>query len=81
MAPRVGHMNAMHRVFGYLRIGPKGKILIDISQPSLRKKVDVSVNHDWIEFYPDAIEDIPSDKLQPRGELYTLTCFVDADHA
>src|SRR5689334_18129099 len=81
MAPREGHMNAMHRVFGYLRICPKGKILIDIGHPSIRKQVDVTVNHDWIEFYPDAVEEIPGDKPQPRGGLCTLTCFVDADHA
>ena len=73
-------MQAMHRVFGYLRIRPKGKILIDTSHPSIRKTVDVTVNHEWIEFYPDAVENIPSDKPKPRGELCTLTCFVDADH-
>ena len=55
--------------------------MIGIKHPSIRKKVDVTANHDWIEFYPDAVEDIPSDKPQPRGELCTLTCFVDADHA
>lgn len=37
MAPREGHMNAMHIVFGHLRIRPKGKILINISHPSIRK--------------------------------------------
>ena len=81
MAPREGHMLAMHRVFGYLRQRPKGKILIDISHPHVRKKIDTSINHDWIGFYPDAVEDIPSDKPKPKGGLCTLTCFVDADHA
>ena len=31
--------------------------------------------------YPDAVEDIPPDKPCPRGNLCTLTCYVDADHA
>jgi hypothetical protein len=31
MAPREGHVKAMHRVFGYLRNVPKGKIVIDVS--------------------------------------------------
>ena len=33
------------------------------------------------EFYPDAVEDIPSDKLEGRGKLCSITCYVDADHA
>ena len=81
MAPREGHMLAMYRIFGYLRHRPKGKIMIDISQPDVREQVDVTKSHDWIEFYPDAMEDIPDNKPRPRGELCTLTCFVDADHA
>lgn len=47
----------------------------------MRKKVSITKGQDWIEFYPDAVEDVPSDKPEPRGELCTLTCYVDADHA
>ena len=81
MAPREGHMHAMHRVFGYLRHKPKGRILIDTTQPVIRQKIDVTKIHDWIEFYPDAEEDLPADRPKPKGELCTLTCYVDADHA
>jgi len=81
MAPREGHMLAMHKVFGYLRILPKGKILIDVSHPHIRQKAEIAKDQEWIEFYPDAVENIPYDKPEPRGELCTLTCFVDADHA
>ena len=55
--------------------------MIDVSQPTIRKEIDIKKVHDWIEFYPDAEEDIPKDKPKARGELCTLTCFVDADHA
>ena len=81
MAPREGHMLAMYRVFGYLRHMPKGRILIDTTQPVIRQKIDVTKIHDWIEFYPDAKEDLPADRPKPKGELCTLTCYVDADHA
>ena len=81
MAPREGHLQAMHKVFGYLRKLPKGRILIDVNQPPIRKEADTKKVHDWIEFYPDDVEDIPKDKPKARGELCTLTCFVDADHA
>ena len=81
MAPREGHLNAMKKVFGYLRNLPKGKILIDVSEPPIRKEVDTKKVHDWTEFYPDAKEDLPHNKPKARGELCTLTCYVDADHA
>ena len=80
MAPRVGHMTALQRVFGYLRTHPKGKILIDASHPPVRDKVTVMKDHDWVEFYPDVIEDLPIDKPEERGELCTLTCYVDTVH-
>jgi hypothetical protein len=80
MAPREGHMLAMHRVFGYLRQVPKGRILIDTAQPVIRQKIDITKIHDWIEFYPDATEDLPTEP-KPKGKLCTLTCYVDADHA
>jgi len=41
----------------------------------------ISSGHSWSEFYPDAEEDIPSDMPKPFGNLATLTCYVDADHA
>ena len=81
MAPREGHLKAMMRILGYLRTMPKGKILIDPNEPSIRQKAMISKNQDWIEFYPDVEEDIPGDRLEERGKLCTLTCYVDADHA
>ena len=81
MAPREGHFKAMCRVFGYLKQKPKGKIVVDVSHPSIRKEIVVDKGHDWLEFYPDAVEDIPSDRPKPKGKLCSLTCYVDADHA
>ncbi|HEY9297802.1 MAG TPA: reverse transcriptase domain-containing protein, partial [Phormidium sp.] len=81
MAPREGHMKAMMRVFGYLRQRPKGKILVDVGEPHVRKSIEPIKNQDWMEFYPDAVEYVPPDRPKPRGKLCTLTCYVDADHA
>ena len=36
---------------------------------------------DWINFYPDTSEAIPSNALEPRGNPILISCFVDADHA
>jgi hypothetical protein len=81
MAPRKGHMKAMHRVFGYLRNKFKGQLLIDVNQPPVRDNIDTTVMPDWKEFYPDAVENIPKDRPEPKGKLCTITCYVDADHA
>ena len=27
------------------------------------------------------MENLPVDRLEPKGELCTITCYVDADHA
>ena len=35
----------------------------------------------WVEFYPDAMEETPPKMLSPKGDLATLTCYVDSDHA
>ena len=81
MAPRKGHLKAVKRVFGYLRVSPKGKILIDNGQAPIRDTALVTRGQDWNEFYPDAVENIPDNRLEPCGGLCRLTVYVDADHA
>ena len=63
MAPRIGHMKPLHHVFGYLRNKPKGKIIIDGSDPPIRDKLSITRGQNWSEFYPDAVESLP-DMLQ-----------------
>ena len=81
MAPRKGHMVALQRVFGYLYRYPDGMIPIDVSSPPIRQKATVTKGQNWIEFYPDAEEDVPHDMLEPLGHEATITVYVDADHA
>jgi len=81
MAPKEGHMAAMHRIFGYLRNKPKGQLLIDMEQPPVRDSINRTAMLDWKEFYPDAVENIPKDRSEPKGKLCTITCYVDAYHA
>ena len=81
MAPRQGHMKALHRVFGYVSCNQIGKIPIDISVAPIRDEMMVTKDQNWIEFYPDACEDVPTDLPDPLGRMATVTCYVDADHA
>jgi hypothetical protein len=39
------------------------------------------LNHDWSEFYPDAMEAIPSNAPEARGKPVQINMFCDAAHA
>jgi hypothetical protein len=81
MTPRQTHRQAMIRVFGYLRKFPNEQITVDPTTESrihLPAKID---SHIWQEFYPQAIEEIPSNIPEPLGMNPTTLAYVDADHA
>jgi hypothetical protein len=77
MAPQKGDLEAMKRVFRYLKKFPKGKIVIDSSYRDNSKFVSKDHNG-WKEFYPDASEDIPDGMPAPFGKKFRITCYVDA---
>jgi hypothetical protein len=80
MAPRVGHLTAMKRIFGYLKKFDKGRLIIDKSFPD-HSKYSTNDFDNWTEFYPDATEELPSNMPKPMGLPVRMTCYVDADHA
>jgi hypothetical protein len=41
----------------------------------------VEDHSNWVEFYPDASEEIPKDLLPEKGPRVWMTVYVDADHA
>ena len=62
MAPRVGHLEAAKRIFGYLKKFPDGQILIDpnpMDHSEALKRFTEYTN--WQEFYPEAEEILPQD--------------------
>ena len=81
---RVGHRDAMVRIFGYLKGTAKARTLIDNSQIDLCKLgvkfEDVPLDK-WQEFYPEADEEIPHNMPTPKGKPVQTTVFVDASHA
>ena len=80
-APREGHMKALQRLFCYLNTYKDGQIILDDDEAPVRKEALMNVGFCWEEFYPDAVEQIPEDMPKPEGNLATITCYVDADHA
>ena len=76
--PCIGHLQAVYRIFGYLKQVPKQSLYFDPKKPIISE--DRFQIFYWEDFYKDAREPIPLDMPDPRG-LYMLThCFVDANH-
>jgi hypothetical protein len=77
--PRIGHLEQLMHIFGYLKEHPKRKIALDPDHP----KVDEGrfEKYDWHDFYRDAKEAIPGDMPTPRGNAMSTHCFVDANNA
>jgi hypothetical protein len=79
IAPREGHLIAMKRVFGYLRMFPKGELMIN-PKPFDHPKPKPP-EESWKEYYPDAEEELPPDRPEPIARKAQITIYVDADHA
>ena len=76
--PRVGHLDQVYRVFGYLKLYPKRKLAFDPQHPMISERA--FCKFDWNDFYRDAKEAIPGDMPRPRGNAMSTHCFVDASH-
>jgi hypothetical protein len=77
--PRVGHLQAVYRIFGYLKQVPKRRLYFDPMRPRISE--DRFHTFDWEDFYRNAREPIPIDMPKPRGLPVSTHCFVDANHA
>jgi hypothetical protein len=82
MLPREGHLKAIKRILSYLEAFPKGRVIIDTSylDHSMYPVEDHS-HSNWMEFYPDASEEIPKDLPPGKGPRTRITVYVDAYHA
>jgi hypothetical protein len=74
MAPRTTHLQAMLRVCGYLKKFPDGQITVDPTHTT-------TVTHNWQEFYPGMVEELPPGMPEPLGASLNTMAYVDADNA
>ena len=77
--PRVGHLQQVYHVFGYLKQSPRRRLFFDPDHPKISE--DRFHKFEWEDFYKDATEDIPIDAPEPLGNEVGIHCFVDASHA
>jgi hypothetical protein len=80
MLPREGHLKSIKRILSYLKTFPKGRVIIDTSYPD-HSVYPVEDHSNWMEFYPDAGEEIPKNLLPVKGPRVRMTIYVDANHA
>ena len=75
----MGHLEQVVHVFGYLKANPKINIFFDPHHTKIDKRSFAA--HDWYEIYRYAKEAIPADAPNPRVNVVSAHCFVDAYHA
>lgn len=75
--PRVGHLEHLKRICGYLVNTLDYKIWFHTHQPDYS---DVHVKiQEWYQLYGEVSELLPSDAPEPLGKFVTLTYYVDAN--
>jgi hypothetical protein len=78
-APREGHLEQVFHTFAYLKNYNRSAIVFDDTTPTFDEARFTKA--DWSEFYPDAVDELPPNMPDARGNGVTTTCYVDADHA
>ena len=77
--PRTGHLQQVYHIFGYLKTSPRRRLFFDPDYPGV--STSRFQKFDWVDFYRDAVEDLPDDAPEPLGKEVEIHCFVDASHA
>ena len=77
--PREGHLEAVYRIYAYLKYKRNTLMLFDPSYPTIDN--EKFQKRDWNNFYGRVEEILPPDMLEPLGGEVILRLFVDADYA
>ena len=76
--PRQGHLQAILRVFGYLKNFNKRRLVINSDSTDVPTDLP---KHNWSEFYPGAKEELPKNMPEPKGKSVAISTIFDASHA
>jgi hypothetical protein len=78
MAPRIGHLNKLRRIYGYLLKMKHASIRVRTEEPDYS---DLPENtYDWTYTVYGKVEELlPVDASEPLGNYVTLTHYVDAN--
>ena len=77
LAPKVGHIERMKRIYGYLSRTKHYALRFRTDEPNYMHLRDLE--NDWTRIYGNVLEEIPKDAAEPRGKSVTTTTFLDAN--
>ena len=77
LAPKVGHIERMKRIYGYISKTKHYALRLRTDEPNCMHLPDLE--YDWTRIYGDVLEEIPKDAPESLGESVTSTTFVDAN--
>ena len=77
--PRIGHIQVVYHIFGYLKQVQKRKLYFNPVLSLIRE--DCFHKFYWEEFYRDTKKTIHDDMPNPGGNIMTTHCLVNANHA
>ena len=78
-SPRIGHLEQVYHIFGYLKDSSKRKLGFDPGHPNIN--TNRFHRFDWQYFYKGVKEAIPPNMPKPRGNSASTHCFVDDNNA
>ena len=77
LAPKVGHIERMQRIYGYLSKTKHYSLRFRTDEPNYMHLPDLE--YDWTRIYGNVLEEIPKDAPEPLGKSVTTTTFLDAN--
>ena len=77
LAPKVGHVERMKRIYGYLSRTKHYALRFRTDEPNYMHLPELE--YDWARIYGNVLEEMPKDALEPLGKSVTTTMFLDAN--
>ena len=77
LAPKVGNIERMKRIYGYLSRTKHYALRFRTDQPNYMHLPDLE--YDWTRICGNFLEEIPKDAPEPLGKSVTTTTFLDAN--
>jgi hypothetical protein len=79
IAPRIGHLERLKRIYGYIKRNPDGAIRFRVRIPD-HESQGTPVKFDWSStVYGNTQEEIPPDMPVPKGKAVRTTTYLDAN--
>ena len=72
--PREGHLEAVFKIFGYMKVHQNAWMVFDPTYPT--PDISMFQEHGWCDFYGDIKEAIPPNAPEPWGKEVEMRIFL-----